>query len=74
MSKEKYELEKKARLNSENVCYLSVRNLFLLSCYLEARIKVKIYRAMTSPVVLDGCETWFVTLRNGLRFILFEIR
>jgi len=27
MSKEKYKLEKKAGLNSENVCYLSVRNL-----------------------------------------------
>ena len=73
MSKKKYKLDKKARLNSGNVCYLSILNL-LSSKVLSRRKEVKIYRAKTSLFFLYGCEIWFVKLRNRLIFILFEIR
>jgi hypothetical protein len=29
---------------------------------------------VTSPVVLYGCETWSLTLREGLRLRVFENR
>jgi hypothetical protein len=37
-------------------------------------IKIKIYRTTHSPVVLYGCETWSLTLREGRRLGVFEIR
>jgi hypothetical protein len=63
----------KSRLNLGNACYRSVRSL--LSSYLLPRnVKVKIYKTIILPVVLYGCETWSVTLReeHGLR--VFENR
>ena len=33
---------------------------------------IKIYRTIILPVVLYGCETWSLTLRNRLR--MFEKR
>jgi hypothetical protein len=30
------------------------------------------YRTIILPVVLCGCETWFVTLREGCRLRVFE--
>jgi hypothetical protein len=60
--------EIKSRLNLGNACYHSVQSL-LFSRLWSRNIKVKIYKTIILPVVLYGCETWFLTLReeHGLR-------
>jgi hypothetical protein len=65
--------EIKSRLNSGNACYHSVQSL-LSSRLLSRNVKVKIYNTIILPVVLYGCETWSLTLReeHGLR--VFENR
>jgi hypothetical protein len=62
--------EIKRRLNSGNACYHSVQNL-LSSCLLSENLKIIIYKTIILPVVLCGCETWSLTLReeHGLRLI-----
>jgi len=37
-------------------------------------INVKIYRTIILPVVLYGCETWSLTLREERRLRVFENR
>jgi PAS domain-containing protein len=37
-------------------------------------LKVKIYRTIILPVVLYGCETWSLTLREERRLRVFENR
>ena len=65
--------EIKSRLKSGNVCYNSVQNL-LSSSLLSKNLKIKIYRTIILPVVLYGCETWSLTLREECRLRLFENR
>jgi len=49
----------------------SVQNL--LSCsFLSKNIKFKRYRTIILPVVLYGCETWSLTLREERRLRVFE--
>jgi hypothetical protein len=65
--------EIKSRLKSGHACYHSVQNPLSLSM-LYKNIKLKMYRTITFPVVLYGCETWSFTMReeHGLR--VFENR
>ena len=63
--------EIKSRMNSGNVCYHSVQN-HLSSCLLPKNLKIKICRAIILPVVLCGCETWSLTLRDERRLMVFE--
>jgi len=47
----------------------------LLSPSLLSRIlNIEIYRTITLPVVLYGCETWSLTLREERRLWVFEKR
>ena len=46
-----------------SVIQLTVKNL-----------KIKIYRTIILPVVLYGCETWSLTLREERRLRVFENR
>jgi hypothetical protein len=46
----------------------SVQNL-LSSRLLSKNLKIRIYKTILLPVVLYGCETWFLTLREVLRRI-----
>jgi hypothetical protein len=63
--------EIKSRLNSGNACYHSVQNV--LSSHLISRnLKIKIYKTVILPVVLYGCETWSLTLREVYRLRVFE--
>jgi glycerol-3-phosphate O-acyltransferase len=55
--------EIKSRLHSGNACYHSVQSL-LSSRLLSRNVKVKIYKTIILPVVLYGCVTWSVTLRE----------
>ena len=37
-------------------------------------LKIKIYRTIILPIVLYGCETWSLTLREERRLRVFENR
>jgi hypothetical protein len=63
--------EIKRRLKSGNACYHSVQSL-LSSCPLSRNVKVKIYKTIILPVVLYGCETWYLILRKEHRLRVFE--
>jgi hypothetical protein len=65
--------EIKRRLNSGNACYHLVQNL-LSSRLLSKNIKIRIYETIILPVVLYGCETWSLTLREEHRLRVFENR
>ena len=67
------EEEIKSRLQSGNACYDSVQNL-LSSSVLSENLKIKIYRTIILPVVLYGCETWSLKLREECKLRLFEKR
>ena len=56
-----------------NACYYSVQNL-LSSRLLSKNLKIKTYRTIILPVVLYGCETWSLTLREERRLRVFENR
>jgi hypothetical protein len=56
----------KRRINSENACYNSDQSL-LSSRLLYRNAKAKIYKTIILPVVLYGCETWSLTLREEHR-------
>ena len=42
------------------------------SSLLSKNLKIKIYRTIILPVVLYGCETWSLTLREERRLRVFE--
>ena len=44
----------------------------LSSRLLSKNLKIKIYRTVILPVVLYGCETWSLTLREERKLMLFE--
>jgi len=50
-----------------------VQNI-LSSSLLSKNLKNKIYRTIILPVVLYGCETWSLTLREERRLRMFENR
>jgi hypothetical protein len=61
--------EMKSRLNSGNACYHSVQCL-LSSCLLSRNVQL----TYTKAVVLHGCETWPLTLREEYILWVFENR
>jgi len=65
--------EIKIRLKLGNACYHSVQNL-LSSRLLFKNLKIKIYRTIILPLVLYGCETWSLTLREERMLRVFENR
>jgi hypothetical protein len=50
-----------------------VQNI-LSSSFLSKNLKNKIYRTIILPVVLYGCETWSLTLREKRRLRVYERR
>ncbi|KAJ4447163.1 hypothetical protein ANN_09164 [Periplaneta americana] len=63
--------EIKHRINMGNACYYSVEKL-LSSSMLSKNLKVRIYKKVILSVVLYGCETWTLTLREEHRLRVFE--
>ncbi|KAJ4433494.1 hypothetical protein ANN_15798 [Periplaneta americana] len=63
--------EIKHRINMGNACYYSVEKL-LSPNLLSKNLKVIIYKTVILPVVLYGCETWTLTLREEQRLRVFE--
>ena len=65
----------KSRLKLGNACYYSVQNLLSSSLLSKTlTIKIHVYRTIILPVVLYGCETWSLTLREERRLRVFENR
>jgi hypothetical protein len=62
--------EIKRRLNSGNACYHSVQNLFS-SRLLSKNVKIRIHKTIILPVVLYGCETWSLILREENKLRIF---
>jgi hypothetical protein len=58
---------------NQNACYHSVQNL-LSSRLISKNLKIKIYKTVVLPVLLYGCETWSLTLREKHRLRVFENR
>jgi hypothetical protein len=65
--------EIKRRLNSGNACSHSVHN-FPSSRLLKRSVKIRIHKIIILHVVLYGCETWSLTLREEHRLRVFENR
>jgi hypothetical protein len=63
--------EIKRRLNTVTACYNSAKNL-LFSRLPSRNVKIGTYRAIILPVVLYGCETWCLSLREVHRLRVFE--
>jgi hypothetical protein len=61
----------KRGLSSGNACYHSVQSL-LSSRLLSKNLKMRTYKTIILPVVLFGCETWSLTLREEHRPRVFE--
>ena len=55
--------EIKSRLKSEKACCHSVQNL-LFSSLLYKNVESKVYRNIILHVILYGCETWSLTLKE----------
>ena len=62
--------EIRSKLKSGNGCHHSVQNL-LFSSLLPITVNIKIYKITILPVVLYGCETWSLTLREEYRLRMF---
>jgi hypothetical protein len=67
------EEEIKTRFKSGNTCYHSVQNL-LSSCLLSKNVKIRLHKTINLPVVLYGCETCSLALRQERRLRVFENR
>jgi len=65
--------EIKSRWKSGNACYHSVHK-HLSSRLISKNSKIKIYRTVILHVVLYGCETWSLTLREERKLKFFENR
>jgi len=63
--------EMKSRLRLRNACYHSMQNL-LSSRLLFKNLKIKVYGTIILLVVLYGCETWSLTLREERKLRVFE--
>ena len=63
--------EIKRRLNMGNACYYSLEKI-LSSRLLSKKLKLKTYTTIILPVVLYGCETRSLTLKEEHRLRVFE--
>jgi len=65
-----------SRLRSVNVCYHSVQNVLSSSPMpkIKKKQKITINRNIIFLVVLYGCGTWSLTLREERRLEVFENR
>jgi hypothetical protein len=52
----------------------TIRFSLLSSCLLSRNVKVKIYKNIILLVVLYGCETWSLSLKEKYRLRVFENR
>ena len=60
-----------SRLKLGMLAIIRCRIFCLPVCY-PKNLKIKIYRTIILPVVLYGCETWLLILREERRLRVFE--
>ena len=60
-------------LHFNNIINCALKNL-LSSSLPSKNLKIKIYRNITLSVVLYGCETWSLTLKEERRLRVYENR
>jgi hypothetical protein len=65
--------EIKRRLNSGNSCHRSVQNLLPFRL-LSKNLRIRKYKTIILPMVLDGYETLSLALREEYRLMVFEKR
>jgi hypothetical protein len=65
--------EMKSRFNSGYACYYSAQNI-MPSPLISKNLKIKMYKTIILPVVLYGCETWSLSLREKHILRVFENR
>jgi len=65
--------EIKSIMQSGNACYYSVHDL-LSSSFLSKNIEIKIYKIIILPVVLYGCDSWLLTLREECRLRMTRLQ
>jgi hypothetical protein len=63
----------KRRQNLGNACYHSVQSL-RSSPLLSKKLRIRTYKTIILPVVLYGCETWYLALREKNRVRVSESR
>ena len=63
--------EIKRRINMGNACYYSFEKI-VSSHLLSKELKVKTYKTIILPVLLYGCETWSLTLKEEHRLRVLE--
>ena len=73
MNQNSIQEEIKSRLKLGNAGYNWVQNL-LFSNLQSKNIQIKIYRTIILPVVLYGCETWSLILREERRLRVLKTR
>jgi hypothetical protein len=56
------------------ICLLSFGVESFVFQFAVKKYKLKIYKTVIFPLVLCGCETWFLTLREENRLRVFENR
>ena len=61
----------KRRINTRNACCYSLEKI-LSSHLFSKKLKVNTYKTIILPVILYGCETWSLTLREEHRLRMFE--
>jgi hypothetical protein len=61
------------KLKYSNNWYQSVQNI-LPFCLLSEYVKIGKYRNIILPLILYGCETWSLTLREEHKLRVFENR
>jgi hypothetical protein len=59
--------------NLKKLCQVIPRESFVFQFAIQ-NLKIKIYKTKILPVVLYGCETWSLTLREERRLRVFENR
>ena len=65
--------EIKSRLKAGNSCYYSVQTL-LSRGLLSKNLKIKLYNTIILSVLLCGCETWTLALKEECMLRVFENR
>jgi hypothetical protein len=66
--------EIKRILNSVKACYHSVQNLLFSRLLSKKRKKIRLYKTIIIPVILNMCETWSLALREEHRLRVFGNR
>jgi hypothetical protein len=61
-------------VTNQNSSYEEIKRILLSSRLLSRNLKIRICKTIILPVVLYGCETWSLTLREEHRLRVIDKR